>query len=221
MNPDAATVAVDPGAERRPRSDRVLHGTDARVDSSSDKITCLYNACIIRRLASQLVILGAASIFGHCHILSPDQLIVFAFSSTYSLLILIMFPVLAQYDLLFFFYALAVRLLGFATARTPRRGPHARGTLGGRAGWFPSALQPSNLNLREGLLVLHTQGADLRCVAGNPVQEGIPFVASQELFCACTASCARLLRTLTSLSVIPRFKVCKVWLYFELPRVKG
>jgi len=50
-----------------------------------------------------LVILGAANIFGHCHILSPDQLIVFAFSSTYSLLILIMFPVLAQYDLLFFF----------------------------------------------------------------------------------------------------------------------
>jgi len=50
-----------------------------------------------------MVILGAGNISGHCHILSPDQLIVFAFSSTYSLLSLIMFPVLAQYDLLVYF----------------------------------------------------------------------------------------------------------------------
>jgi len=50
-----------------------------------------------------MVILGAGHISGHCHILSPDQLIVFAFSSTSSLLSLIMFPVLAQYDLLVYF----------------------------------------------------------------------------------------------------------------------
>jgi hypothetical protein len=42
-----------------------------------------------------MVILGAGCTSGHCHILSPDQLIVFAFSSTYSLLSLIVFPVRA------------------------------------------------------------------------------------------------------------------------------
>jgi hypothetical protein len=39
-----------------------------------------------------MVNLGAGNPFGRCHILSPDQLIVFAFSSTYSLLSLIVFP---------------------------------------------------------------------------------------------------------------------------------
>lgn len=100
------------------------------------------------------------------------------------------------------FYALAVRLLDFATARTPCRWPHARGTLGVRAGWFP-ALQPSF----SGFSFCIPKGRTPTLRTGNTVQEGIPFVASQELFCACTASCARLLRTLTSLSVILRFKV--------------
>jgi hypothetical protein len=64
----------------------VLHETAARVDSPSDHTKWLYNVCIIQRLASPMVILGAGVVFGHCHIMSPDQLIVFAHSSTYSLL---------------------------------------------------------------------------------------------------------------------------------------
>jgi hypothetical protein len=54
-----------------------------------------------------MVILGAGMVFGHFHILSPDQLIVFAHSSTFSLLLVLslnMFPVLAQYDLLVYFF---------------------------------------------------------------------------------------------------------------------
>jgi hypothetical protein len=90
-----------------------------------------------------MVILGAGNISGHCHILSPDQLIVFAFSSTYSLLSLNMFPVLAQYDLLVYFLGLGwiAALTCYSTRDWPWGWPHASSTLGGRAGWF-LAFQP-------------------------------------------------------------------------------
>jgi len=145
-----------------------------------------------------MVILGAGTIFGHCHILSPDQLIVFAFSSTYLVLILIMFPVLAQYDLLVFRGALAGWLLYLATARAP----------GPAAGLTPAAHSAAEL-AGFGRFSPDSSAFPFASVTGGPTlrsresSTGAIRLSHRRNYSArVQLRCARLPRTLTVLLVI-------------------